>query len=800
MNNRSRFPGLATITASVALLLTCPSLRGETNPPPSSAPALDEAATALATSDFDLANRRFQEVAEDSAVPPFARGLAILGLAETALARKDTNAAMQHWRRLTDESALPVWQRDLAKRRMAETDRQRNGLSARDPAAYRVVLPALPAPAATYHVSQDGRDDGPGTETRPFATLAGARDAIRILRKSRGGSLAAGGVKVLVRQGAYPLNETLQLGAGDSGTAEAPIVYQAQSSGAAVLEGGRPVRGWKPVSDSAMRERLDPAVRDRVLEADLKASGISEWGAPTALKRRPELFVNGAPQTPARWPNEGFVKTGDILGQDTFKVWGSISGCKDGKFRFAEDRAKGWLDEPDVWLYGYWFWDWYEEYQQVAAIDAEAGSFTLAKPYSSYGYRKGQRYFAVNVFRELDAPGEWYLDRRSGKIYWLPPAGLAVPAAEIVLSLSPGPFISLENVHHVVLLGLTFQNGRGDGIHIKGGADCLVADCTLRRLGGDAVIIQGGRRHGVFGSCMHTLGCGGMRVDGGDRQSLAAGGHFVENCTVSDISRIKRTYAPAVHLDGCGNRVAHNLFEQIPSSAMRIEGNDHLIELNHVRQVVRESDDQGGIDMFGNPLYRGVVIRWNRWSDITGGTECGAAGIRLDDMISGTVVQGNWFERCGAVQFGGVQIHGGKENVVDGNVFVDCHAAVSFSRWDEARWLKSIESFLPQAGREPYSSRYPALANLKSDANVNFFSRNLLFGCKNGFLRDGGISKSTLMMVAGESLSPEAAVAGGPGDARLRGVLFEPIPLNEMGPYAHPWRSGFPSDAATAKP
>ena len=88
---------------------------------------------------------------------------------------------------------------------------------------------------------------------------------------------------------------------------------------------------------------------------------------------------------------------------------------------------------------------------------------------------------------------------------------------------------------------------------------------------------------------------------------------------------------------------------------MRIEGNDHIIKLNVIRNVVQESDDQGGLDMWGNPLYRGVVIRWNRWSDIRGGTHNGAAGIRLDDMISGVTVHGNIFEGCGSVIFGGAR-------------------------------------------------------------------------------------------------------------------------------------------------
>ncbi len=294
---------------------------------------------------------------------------------------------------------------------------------------------------------------------------------------------------------------------------------------------------------------------------------------------------------------------------------------------------------------------------------------------------------------------------------------------------------------------------------------------------------------------MQTLGCGGMRVEGGDRKALTPGNHFVENCIVSDISRIKRTYAPAVHLDGCGNRVAHNLFERVPSSAMRIEGNDHLIELNQVRNVVQESDDQGGIDMFGNPLYRGVVIRWNRWSDIVGGTECGAAGIRLDDMISGITVYGNVFERCGAVQFGAVQIHGGKDNLVDGNMFIDCFAGLSFSRWDEPRWLQSITPFLQQASREPYASRYPDLGRLKTEPNVNFISRNLFIGCKNVFLRDGGVEKSVLNLVADDSVRPES-LWDGSLKKTAASILLDPIPFKEIGPYPHAWRAALPDSVA----
>jgi len=741
-------------------------------------PILEQAAADLAEGRLDAARAGFEKAASDGAAAPFERSLAMLGLADTALARNDPAAAIAAWKRLAADATLPSAHRETARRRIAETERRQKGLPDRDPAAYRANLPALPEPATVFCVAPGGGGDADGSEAKPFPTLEAARDAVRALKKANGGKLPKGGVRVTVRGGVYPAHDTFQLAAEDSGAAEAPVVYQARTGETPVFDGGVRIPAWRPIADAALREKLDPAVRGRVVEADLKALGVKDLGDATAIRLRPELYCDGVPQTLARWPNQGFVKTGDVVG-------------KEPKFHYADDRPSSWLDEPDVRLYGYWFWDWFEQFQKVASIDPATRTFTLAPPHSQYGYRKGQRYYAVNLFRELDQPSEWYLDRRTGMVCWLPPDGVEPAKATTTLSVLAKPFVALDGAEHVVLVGLSFQDGRGDGIEVKGGSDCLVAGCTLRRLGGDAIVVAGGLRHGVFGCTMHTLGCGGARVAGGDLKTLSPGGHFVENCTVGDISRTKRTYTPAVHLDGCGNRIAHNLFERIPSSAMRIEGNDQLIELNLIRHVVEESDDQGGLDMWGNPLYRGVVIRWNRWSDIRGGTHCGAAGVRLDDMISGVAVQGNVFERCGERLFGAVQIHGGKENLADGNLFLDCPAGVSFSRWGEQRWLASIQRFLKQAGEPPYSARYPELAHLKAAPDVSFVCRNILVRCKTTLLRDGGVERTALNATNDQpldlnSLLDERAISGNP---LFRRALFEAVPLSEIGPYPHPWRA-----------
>ena len=66
--------------------------------------------------------------------------------------------------------------------------------------------------------------------------------------------------------------------------------------------------------------------------------------------------------------------------------------------RFYEgDRPKRWVDENEPWLHGYWFWDWSDERQKIESIDTEERIIAVTPPYHNYGYRNGQRYYALNI-------------------------------------------------------------------------------------------------------------------------------------------------------------------------------------------------------------------------------------------------------------------------------------------------------------------------------------------------------------------------------------------------------------------
>jgi hypothetical protein len=333
----------------------------------------------------------------------------------------------------------------------------------------------------------------------------------------------------------------------------------------------------------------------------------------------------------------------------------------------------------------------------------------------------------------------------------------------------------------------------------------LVAGCTIRRLGGTAITVAGGESHGIFGCDLHTLGRRGVELIGGDRKTLTPSGHFVENCRIHDFSRIDRTYTPAVQIEGVGHRIAHNKFHDSPGHAMRLEGNDHVVEYNEIYDVVRETDDQGGIDIWGNVTYRGNILRYNHWHDIGNGRACGQGGIRLDDGISGTLVYGNVFERCSDANFGGVQIHGGKDNWIDNNVFVDCRFGVSFSGWGEERWKKYLASDWIRKSvdevatdRPPYSTRYPELSSLEENPDVNMIWRNLVLSCGQLLVRDKGIQNLMGNYITNQDPGFVSITNGNYAlrkGASVHDVMhFRPIPFAAIGLYEHPLRASSADD------
>jgi hypothetical protein len=640
------------------------------------------------------------------------------------------------------------------------------------------------------HVAPGGDDSHAGTSSEPLRTFEGAQRAVRAALKKKPGRK----VTVLFRDGEYPVEQAVSLTAEDSGTPDAPVVYRAADGETPVFTGSKKLAQWTKAAATETLERLEAPVRDRIYVTDLRTAGITDFGDPTEAGKRPELVCNGQLQTLARWPNEGFVRAGRAKGATPLpETYVKKHGTREGIFEYMNPVQDRWAAEEDVRLGGYWYWDWSDEFQSVERWDAATRTVYLREPYHNYGFGDSLRYFGLNLFCEIDRPGEWYLNRATGKLYWYPPEGIDPAKADVRLTCFAGPYmLTSDGCSHLTLEGLTFREGRGTALLIRGGTHNLLSGCRIERFGRDGVHIEEGTEHGVTGCYFSTLGHGGFKITGGDRRTLAPAGHVVEHTVVEHFSLFQRTYEPAVHLIGCGIRIANNRFRYSSSSAMRLDGNDFIIEYNEVSHVVNESDDQGGIDMWYNPSYRGVEIRHNRWSDISGGTRHGAAGVRFDDMISGMLVYGNLFERCGAHDFGGVQIHGGKDNLLQNNIFYHGPFAVSFSPWSEERWLSALENPVIQEKlykevdirSEIYQQKYPELKNLRQGVNINTVADNLVISCDQIYRnRPEALVERNNTLLDSEGKPIEAFCT----DELLAKYGLQPIPVAAIGPKNNRW-------------
>lgn len=745
---------------------------------------------------FAAAQERYEMVAADPAAPEAMKITAIFGMADGYSGEKKWDAAKAELDKVLATADAPAHLQQEARARQADLVTLKAGKQPAPPDD-RMKLPAEPKPAVTLYVAPNGNDANAGTLEKPLATLQKARELIRAAKQ--GGVLPTGGAKVYLRGGVYPATATIELAAEDTGSTEAPVIYRAYREEKPVFRGLKTLTGLRPVTEAAVLARLPEESRGKVLQLDLKVNGASDFGAVgnhgygVGALPQTEVFWNGRALTLARWPNEGFVR-----------VQAVVSGGKNGStgpatFTYAEDRPARWTQAKDLLLDGFWQWDWAEATVGPIELNATQKTMTIPKP-PSYGVRAGQRFFALNLLEEIDRPGEYYLDRENGILYVYPSSDAGQAQVEIVTM--GAPFVRMKDCSYVTLQGLTFDGTRTNGIVVEGGSHNLLEGCTVSRVAMDGVVMSGSPDSGLFGCDITMTGRGGVTMSAGNRKTLTAGNAFIENCHIYDFSRIDRSYTPAVLMNGVGNRVVHNLIHESPHHALRIEGNDHLIAYNEVHSVVLEGDDQAGVDMWGNPSYRGNRFLYNFWHHIGSGVACGQAGIRLDDAISGVLIYGNVFYKTSEANFGGVQIHGGKENIIDNCVFVDCKYGISFSSWGQKRWEEFLAGRKAQLyedvdiSKPPYSTSYPELAHLTENEGVNFVWRNIASGVGQFLTRDRGLQQVVdNYITAGDAGFVDKSKLNfqlRPGSPALRETAFRRIPFESIGLYQDTLRASWP--------
>lgn len=520
------------------------------------------------------------------------------------------------------------------------------------------------------YVATNGNDAWSGTMPDPtadkgdgpFATIERARDEVRAMKKR--GPLRAGGVTVLVRGGVYYVSKTVNIGAEDSGTAEAPVVYRSVEGEKVVLVGGRLISGFVPH-------------KGEILEADVGAQGFK------GIYFR-QLFLNGQRQHLARRPNFDPVRLScggwAYVDGDVGSIYKSLPNETKRDLHCKEGDLREWArpEEGEVNIYPRY--NWGNCIVPIASVDKAGRIITLAKD-TSKEVRPGDRYYIRNLFEELDSPGEWYLDKQTWTLYFWPPApiektAICAPMVQALFEMGAG-------AAHVTVRGFTIECCDGTPVVVRGATDCLVAANKIHNANGShgseaGVFLDDGSRNGAVGNDISDIGNCGILIAGGDRKTLTPAGNYAENNYIHHIGCLNG-HGCGVMVHGVGNRVAHNLIHDTSRCGVFGGGNDHVIEFNHIRHANLQTEDTGGIYVCAGQegwMRRGMVIRHNFLHDILGFGRKGekwvsphyACGIYLDDAISGVTVYGNIVART---PLGGTFIHGGRDNVLENNILVD---------------------------------------------------------------------------------------------------------------------------------
>ena len=383
-------------------------------------------------------------------------------------------------------------------------------------------------------------------------------------------------------------------------------------------------------------------------------------------------------------------------------------------FFYEDEGPKSWKSAAGIGVFGYWAYDWSPTRERIDVLDPEKMYVKCLPPYGTYCYHRNQRFYFFNIPEEVTEPGDYAIDYEKGEICFIPYEDTDMDRAEILVSDGEEPILLIEDAKDVVLEGFTVEACRGTAAVIRNCTDVRITGCEFRNIGNRAVNIE--RSKGVLiDRCrIHDTGDGGIQIWAGDRKTLERAEIVVEHCHLYDISKWDTCYEPPIRLYGVGLTARFNRIHDCPHSAVLFGGNYISITDNEIFRCVMETGDAGAIYGGRDYTFRGNEVSRNFIHHLGGRIGLGTMAIYNDDCLSGTVMRGNVIYKVQR----GCFLGGGRDFVVDGNVFVDCHPAVEIDgrgTSDSDMWRNMVRGVLNTnyheiGGNTPlYLTRWPEL-------------------------------------------------------------------------------------------
>ncbi len=506
---------------------------------------------------------------------------------------------------------------------------------------------------------------------------------------------------------------------------------------------------FNAVSDSDIYNRIPESVRDNVLEYDLTAAGIDGAGIIPKISYNngdspyDVLTIDGERCEIARYPNEGYTQVYNGTADETTMT-----------FNYIYSRGENWLSAENMWVAGFWHngWSVYSMPAEIVrvdeAIDSKVDHHYRITTYGSSGSILGGlpagRFYVFNIPEEIDIPGEWFVDTDTNKLYVY--AGDNFNNADIRFAYEDETMITVTDSKNIGITGLSFESIKGSAIYAEG-SSTRIYDCNFENVARGCIQIYGTDSL-ISSNTIHSVGSSGIRVTGGNVATLTPSNTIIENNEIYDYANDYRVYTPAIGVAGVGMLIKHNKIYDAPHVAIQFSGNEHIIEYNHIRNVLKESGDAGAIYCGRNLLGNGNIIRYNYFDGfkrvsyvdefgvtIRYSALADVVAVYLDDLFSGTTVYGNIMNNVDI----GVLMGGGSNNIISNNIIMNKTYTKSYSISADSRGTdgRDVSNVITSAKSIPYTNelwsyKYPENLVSMSDENIgkpvnNTITNNVMY-------------------------------------------------------------------------
>ena len=551
-------------------------------------------------------------------------------------------------------------------------------------------------------VSTVGDDSGDGSEEEPLRTLEKAIDVANEMREDSDKL-----IEILLREGTYSVTNTIKI--INSQKDDSLLKISAYQDEKVTINAGVdiPLSAMSIADSDFTNAIIDKPNAGSVLQYNLKDAQIEDLGEISLRghlisdekEAQAELSLNGEVQKLAGWPNgeyTGLIKPTDSNEYGKRTKSGIANGCS---FQVNYDRPSQWSKPEQAWLSGTIGPNYEFDYYPVSRFDSEEKRVYLSRGALEKYYTEPYYRFE-NVPEELDEPGEYYIDRQSGMLYFYPPEDapkdsvLTITMSTPTLDVSgkaPNSMFRIENSKNIVFENLIFKGGRGSAITGKNNSNIQFINCEINSFGENGIRFDASTDIKISDCKIHDVGQDGILfVSCGNYKTLSPSNIVVSNNDIYNFARLERSYKTGIDFGyRCvGATAANNHIHNGPHAGMIFYGVNNDIYGNEFDNLVTEFSDMDALycNNSNYPWERGNKIHNNYFHDIgkssmNGRHQINVRAIRTDNRGCGLNIYENLFYNIGDGGNGngnngiGAITAEGTRNRIFNNLFVDCNEA-----------------------------------------------------------------------------------------------------------------------------